>query len=270
MSDHLTQAPSPEHLAQLKTGGIVGKNAIIGILVVGILVGAIVVTNHFYQKNNQKMNGGIAEVSENENVDVPAPAPIPEVKPDPDPAPETPGDQALRTRAIDQILDARKKRNTDFIEQPGSKEAAIDKAYLSSLTQIRDAYVAQLEKAADETFDTQQELRLLAQAERAKDLDAWIGLLAPESQGAPRKSSLAFVGNWDAHSSGKVSRRIAHADGRMEIVGRNWKVTWEILADGTLAVDWGKRAPHIFTRDGKGWTGKTSFGHAVSFTPGDW
>ncbi len=268
MSDHLPQAPGPDHLAQLKTGGIVGKNAIIGILVVAILVAAIVVTNHFYQKNNQKMNGGIAEVSENENVDVPDPAPIAEVEPDPDPAPETPGDQELRTSAIGQILEARNKRNTDFIEQPGSKEAAIDKAYLSALTQIRDGYVDRLEKAADDTFDAQLELRLLAQAERAKDLDAWIGLLSPEPERVPRKSILAFAGNWDSPSGDKVTRWIAHADGRMEIVGKPWKAKWIILENGILEVRWSDKAPYVYTRDGAGWISKAP--HLRKLTRGDW
>ncbi|MFT5904636.1 MAG: hypothetical protein ACI9E1_000221 [Cryomorphaceae bacterium] len=273
MSDHIPQAPGPAHLAQLKTGRIVGKSAIIGILVVGILIAAIMVTRHFYQKNTQKMNLVIAEVNDNENVDVPNsdPAPIVEVEPGPDPALKLPGDLELRARAIGQILDARKKRNTDFIEQPGSKEAAIEKAYFSALKQIRDGYVVRLEKSAADTFDTQLELRLLSQAERAKDLDAWIGLLSPDSKMIPRKSSLAFVGNWDAYSSGKVSRRIAHPDGRMEIVSnKEWKVTWQIVKDGTLEVEWGKGRPSILVRDGDGWTGKTPFGHAISFKRGDW
>ncbi len=261
MNDHFPQGPSPEHLAQLKTGRIVGKFAIIG-----ILVAAIMVTNHFYQKNNQKMNAGSPEV--NENRTIPDPKSIAEVEPDPDPAAILLGDQALHARAIGKIIDARKKRNTDFIEQHGSREAAIDKAYLSALTQIRDAYVDRLEKAADDTFDAQLELRLLAQAERAEDLDVWVELLSPEPERVPRKSILAFAGNWDSPSGDKVTRWIAHADGRMEIVGKPWKAKWIILENGILEVRWSDKAPYVYTRDGAGWISKAP--HLRKLTRGDW
>jgi serine/threonine protein kinase len=166
------------------------------------------------------------------------------------------------------------KLTRDF-EQARSKEAVIDKACLSALTRIRDAYVPRLEKAAAETSDAQLKPRLLAQSERAKDLDAWIGLLAPEPKWVPKKSSGAFgggdfVGNWDHYSNGAASRRIAHRDGRMEIVGKDWKATWKILENGTLEINSGKIRPSILTRKGNGWTGKGPFGQDLSLTRGDW
>jgi hypothetical protein len=38
----------------------------------------------------------------------------------------------------------------------------------------------------------------------------------------------------------------------MEIVGKKWEVSWGILNDGTLEVEWGKIRPDTFTRDGDG------------------
>ncbi|MFT5904635.1 MAG: serine/threonine protein kinase [Cryomorphaceae bacterium] len=189
-----------------------------------------------------------------------------------------PGDQVLRKRAIGLILKARKKRDKDLSQQHVSKEKAIDRAYLSAITVIRDAYATRLEKAASETSDAQLKPRLLAQAGRAKDLDAWIGLLSPEtkrlssklpSKPVPKKNTAGFVGKWDHTSNGKSSLRIAHPDGRFEVVGKDWKVTWEILKDGTLKLDSGKIRPSILTRDGDGWTGEGPFGQDLSLKRGD-
>jgi serine/threonine protein kinase len=182
----------------------------------------------------------------------------------------SPGDQLLRARAIGLILDARKKRDKDLTRQPSSREEAIDKAYLSAITVIRDAYAARLEKAAGETSNAQLKPRLLAQAKRAKDLDVWIGLLSPEPKRIPKKNSDGFAGNWDKTSNGVPMRWIAHPAGRMEVVGRDWEGTWEILEDGTLEVDMGKKKPNVFTRDGDGWTGVGPFGQYLTLKRGDW
>jgi hypothetical protein len=122
---------------------------------------------------------------------------------------------------------------------------------------------------------------MLAQAERAKDLDGWIKLLSPEPKRVSRKrndtfssskisGSDGFVGNWDHVSNGKASRNIAHADGRMEIVGKDWKATWKILEDGTLEVNSGKIRPSIYTRDGDGWSGEGPFGQDITLKRGNW
>ncbi len=128
--------------------------------------------------------------------------------------------------------------------------------------------VFKIEKAADDTFDAQLELRLLAQAERAEDLDVWVELLSPEPERVPRKSILAFAGNWDSPSGDKVTRWIAHADGRMEIVGKPWKAKWIILENGILEVRWSDKAPYVYTRDGAGWISKAP--HLRKLTRGDW
>jgi len=194
---------------------------------------------------------------------------------EPDPEPKvavdlSPGDQLLRTRAIGLILDARKKRDKDLTRQPSSREEAIDEAYRSAIIVIRDAYAARLEKSATETSDGQLKPRLLAQAERAADLDAWIGLLSPEPKRISKKKVDGFVGNWDHSSNGEASRRIAHPGGRFEVVGKDWKATWEIVKDGTLVVDSGKIRPSIYTRDGDGWTGEGPFGQDLTLKRGDW
>ncbi len=182
----------------------------------------------------------------------------------------SPGDEVLRTRAIGLIFKARKKRDKDLIQQPRSREAAIDKAYSSALTVIRDAYVSRLKKAAAETSDAQLKPRLLAQAGRAKDLDAWIGLLSPEPKRIPKKNTDSFVGNWDKRSEGKITRWTARADGKLEVVGKDWDVKWKILGDGSLVIEWGKIRPDTLTRDGAGWTGKSTFGQPMSLSRGDW
>lgn len=270
MNDQLPPSLLPEHLSQTKKSGIGGKLVLIAIILFLVLM--IMVTRHFYKENQRKMNEKLAEVKGVENVDIPEPNPAPEDKPDAKPELDlsVPGDDDLRKRAIKQILDARAKRNNDFIKKPASEEKSIDKVYLSAIEKIRDDYVSQLKKASTKTFDTQLEKRLLAQAERASDLDTWIKLLAPDEKRVIRKSALEFVGNWDAHSQGKITRRIAHADGRMEIVGRDWKVTWQILSDDTLEVEWGKGKPSVFKRDGDGWKGKSPFGIPMQLKRGDW
>ncbi|QTN31908.1 serine/threonine protein kinase [Akkermansiaceae bacterium] len=156
-----------------------------------------------------------------------------------------------------------------------SREAAIMRSHESDLTRIRDAYVARLQGAAAESTDESLKRRLLAQADEAEDQEAWIALLSPEPVKTPKRSTGAFgtggiVGNWDQHSEGKTARWIAHPDGRMEIVGKTWDVTWKILDNGTLEVDWKKVRPYTFERDGEGWKGKTTFGQEAILTRGDW
>ena len=212
----------------------------------------------------------IVDVELRDKPDVP---PVVVTEPDPEPKVAvdlSPGDQLLRTRAIGLILDARKKRDKDLTRQPSSREEAIDEAYRSAIIVIRDAYAARLEKSATETSDAQLKPRLLAQAERAADLDAWIGLLSPEPKRISKKKVDGFVGNWDHSSNGVASRRIAHPGGRFEVVGKDWKATWEIVKDGTLVVDSGKIRPAILTRDGDGWTGEGPFGQDLTLKRGDW
>lgn len=156
-----------------------------------------------------------------------------------------------------------------------AKEVSIDERYRADLTRIRDSYVTRLKGAADEAAEDDLKKRLLAQSERAADLDAWIVLLAPEPERVGRKSSVGlaggFTGNWDIHTEGRVARWTAHTDGRMEIVGQRWEAFWEIVADGSLEVTWtGKKKPYILTRDGEDWVGKSPFGHAVTFKRGNW
>ncbi|MFK7851818.1 MAG: serine/threonine-protein kinase [Akkermansiaceae bacterium] len=160
----------------------------------------------------------------------------------------------------------------DF-QRATDKEESIDREYLSGLKSIRDAYVNRLSQALGETSDDQLKKRLAVQAERAEDLEAWVRLLNPDPEKSPKMMAKAFVGNWDVHSYDKVTRWIAHGDGRMEAVGERWRLRWEILKDGTLVVKWPRaKKPYILTQDenGQGWTGKTSFGKDVQLKAGDW
>ncbi len=163
---------------------------------------------------------------------------------------------------------------SDFA-QARSKEEAIDKSYSSELTRIRDAYLSRLSKAAAETPDMDLKQRLLAQAERAKDLDSWVQLLAPESKALSRQSSGAygsggFPGKWIFQNNEHEERWIAHADGKLTVVTQAWEVTWIILNDGTLEIRWADKKPSIFTRDGEGWSGKDSYGKKATLARGDW
>ena len=156
-----------------------------------------------------------------------------------------------------------------------AKEGSIEERYRSDLMRIRDAYVTRLEGAAESTADKDLKKRLIAQAGQAADLDAWIGLLAPEPERVVKRRSGGvaggFAGNWDIHSEGKVSRWIGHPDGRLEIVGQKWVASWIILEGGTLELRWaGKGKPYVLEREGEDWVGKSPFGHPVTLKPGDW
>ena len=165
----------------------------------------------------------------------------------------------------------------ELFESTHIKEEEIESGHLSNLTRIRDAYVSRLERAAAETSDEKLKQRLLAQAERAGDIDAWVGLLSPEPEIERKRSSgdfgSGFAGRWEIQTD-NLTQWVADANGVVTINDGQWKgktATWNILADGTLEVHWpDKPKPYTFTRDGDGWTGKTSFGKPASLTPGDW
>ncbi len=157
-----------------------------------------------------------------------------------------------------------------------AKEVAILNSHRTDLTRIRDAYVTRL-KGTSEVADGELKPRLLAQVERAKDLDAWISLLSPESDRTPRKSTVSFgtdgfEGKWDFNIIvGKTSKWIAYPDGRFEESNDNRKIAWRILKDETLEVDWEHRkTPFEFVRDGEGWIGKETNGIEITITRGNW
>lgn len=191
------------------------------------------------------------------------------------------GDPALRDRAIGLIGDARKKRDKEFADVASSsiyardasarkaKELSILEAYRNALTIIRNSYVTRLQAAAAETAEGDLKSRLLAQAESAKELDAWAVEISPETERAPIRSSGGFVGKWNQISSnGTTDLWIAHSDGRLEVEGQTWKGTWKLQDDGTLEVAWpDKPRPYIYKRVGDGWDGKASFGQPTKLTP---
>ena len=61
-----------------------------------------------------------------------------------------------------------------------SEQLTIQSKHMGELKRIRDFYVPMLQKAASTTSDEGQKERLLAQADRASNLDRWVQLLAPE------------------------------------------------------------------------------------------
>lgn len=163
-----------------------------------------------------------------------------------------------------------------YFKQALTSESSIDAALNSDLIRIRDAYVSLLKTIAagsSSTVDLQQ--RLLAQAERAKDLDAWVNLLSPEPQWTRNSipsfsSSKGAVGKWINRSYNSESQWIGHPDGRMEIVGHDWEVKWKILEDGTLVVDWNKKAPYTYKLKDDVWVGVNPHGGEATLTRGDW
>ncbi len=155
-------------------------------------------------------------------------------------------------------------------ERARFKEQSIKAAHRSDLTRIRDAYVTRLKGAAADTSDAGLKPRLLAQAERASELDAWIALLAPVAKSVPKYLSAPFVGKWAERNYGHDEHWIAHPGGKLEVVGQDWNVTWIILENGTLEIRWPDKKPCVFTRDGDGWDGKNSFGKKATLTRGNW
>jgi serine/threonine protein kinase len=160
------------------------------------------------------------------------------------------------------------------IKQTYAKEESIDAAYRNDLTRIRDAYVTRLKAATDETTDDDLKSQLSAQADRAGNLDAWIVLLSPEPERDVKKFSAGggrFAGKWTLKADdSKNNQWIAHPDGRLEVVGQTWSVTWVLTDDRSLEILFEGKKPYKLTRDGVSWSGKSPFGHPVSLTPGDW
>lgn len=160
----------------------------------------------------------------------------------------------------------------DDFKRALAKEHSIIDDHRADLARIRKAYVTRLEDAAAETSDEALVERLLAQAGRASDLNAWVGLLAPGNQQPTGGPSRGFVGDWDRVTYGNEHRHwAAHPDGRLEVVDspyENSSGVWEIREDGTLHVRFGQKL-YTFTRDGDGWTGKNPHGGRATLTPGD-
>ena len=130
--------------------------------------------------------------------------------------------------------------------------------------------MTRLKGAAAETSDEDLKPRLLAQADRATELDAWIRSLAPGSETPSEKFfGVGFAGRWNVSDSGKTDLWIAHPDGRVEFANAKWTAQWVLLEDGSLEVRFSDKKPYKFTRDGKGWTGKTSFGRPAALTRSD-
>ncbi len=155
------------------------------------------------------------------------------------------------------------------------EQAAADRSYQTEIARIRDFYVPKLRTAA-EAADAQLKPRLLAQADAATDLAAWVAKLAPE---APRQavalkpSNRGFVGNWDVLTDNQT-QWVADADGVVTINDGQWKgktAVWKMMPDGTVEVSWpDKPRPYVLSPNGNGWSGKTSFGQPVTLTPGKW
>lgn len=224
------------------------------------------------------------EIAVKETEVTPELPPVVHAKPKKEPEPVKtlpPGDPELRDRAIGLIQNARTKRDKELADIASSltsardasarraKELSILEAYRNALTLIRNSYVSRLQAAAAEAAEGGLKSRLLAQAERTKDLEAWAAELSPETERVPKRSTSDFAGKWNQSSSnGKSDLWIAHSDGRLEVEGQPWKGSWKMQDNGTLEVMWpDKPRPYIYKRDGDGWDGKTSFGQETKLTP---
>jgi serine/threonine protein kinase len=179
-----------------------------------------------------------------------------------------------RIPEVEDASDPSDKFSVQF-KQALASENTIDKAYNTDLTKIRDAYVSRLTTAAKDASDADLKQRLASQAAFAKDLDPWINQLSPEPQWTRLKmkgivSSKSFVGKWNEHSGGGQGKWIAHPDGRLEIVGRDWIADWKVMENDTLVVQFKGKEPYEYTRDGSGWIGSSHNRKGAFITPGDW
>ena len=178
------------------------------------------------------------------------------------------------------VIDGADDLSADLIklfDYAHTKEKEIEQTYLASLMRIRDAYVSRLNGAAGEASDDGLKRRLLAQADEAKSLEGWVALLSPEPEMSRSRlaggSGKSFAGRWDVQTDNHT-QWLCDENGLVTINDGKWKGrtgNWKILEDGTLEVHWpDKVRPYVFTRDGKGWSGKTSFGKPATATPGNW
>lgn len=159
---------------------------------------------------------------------------------------------------------------THDLEQARAKEQTIEAAHRADLTRIRDAYATHLKSAATATTDADLKKRLLAQADHAADLGAevaQVALVAPVPATVPKISSKAFVARWVPKNIKDGSHWHVHADGTLvALIGPNYQATWKMLANGTIEVKWANKNISIFTREGKGWTGKDYKGIETTLT----
>lgn len=163
-----------------------------------------------------------------------------------------------------------------------SEQESILKQYELAVTRIRDFYVPMLEKAVEESSDDTVKEQLLAQVERALDVNNWVALLAPgqtliaasitvvEGEVAPAPigggGGHGFVGTWDVVSD-NVTKWETTADGTITVVGPGWQGQWKILDDGTLQITFGGKPPYSLERDGAGWSGTTGYKRPIRVTP---
>ncbi len=178
-----------------------------------------------------------------------------------------------RIPEIEDASDPSDKFTIQF-KQALASETKIESAYIADLTKIRDAYVSRLTTAAKDSSDAELKQRLASQATLANDLDPWINQLSPEPQWTRIKmkgmvSSKSFVGKWLEQSPGGQGNWIAHPDGRLEIVDKPWKATWEIAPDGTLFIRWNDKDPYEYTRDGAIWVGTSKNRKGATITRAD-
>ena len=159
-----------------------------------------------------------------------------------------------------------------LIEHAQSKEETILSDYQQSLTTIRDAYVTRLKNAANETSEEDLEKRLIAQAERAEDLNMWIAALSPEPNIEKKQLggmfvSSSFIGSWKREMKNGIKDWIAHPDGRLEVVGEKHEGKWEMREDGTVTIDMNKPKLFYLNPTDEGWEGTSPYGNDLTLTP---
>ncbi|MFK7850479.1 MAG: protein kinase [Akkermansiaceae bacterium] len=150
--------------------------------------------------------------------------------------------------------------------------------YYEVLCMIYEGGDENLEKARELFTNTENEMPSIPSDDQIEDkapdkLIVWLAYKEAKALLDPKNTAAEnFAGKWHNPLSDNDGNYIAHPDGRFEVVGEIWKVTWEIDDQGTLRVYWGEKPkPAIFTKDEStgNWVGTSRLGKRSMLVPGD-
>ncbi len=141
----------------------------------------------------------------------------------------------------------------------------------SEVANIQKFYIPALMKKADEAGDAQLKKQLIAQANRANNINDWVTLLAPEPERVaiaaikgPVGGGGSFAGRWEVTSDNFTIYNCS-ADGTFVVEGRGWTGTWEAQSDGTIKVQMQTKAPHFLKRVGDAWEAPNGRNKVIRF-----